>query len=99
VKETGQIIHVDSLRITNSYKDDLKLFIEPWGEELLIPPNLTYAIIAEGPFGDCLELEFGDRTIIVYGWPGSAVSVFDGSKRLCDCRVPAPSTPTSSERD
>ena len=83
----------ERLSLRNSHRGILRLFVEPWGEELLMPPNVTYQIVAEGPQGDSLELDIGERSVTVYGWPGAIASVFDGGKLLCECSVPAPLTP------
>jgi hypothetical protein len=46
------------------------LYLEPWGEELLISPNATYDVTARGPQGDCLHVDFAPGQITVYGWIG-----------------------------
>src|SRR5215471_15155543 len=86
----------DQLRIKNSHVQPLRLHIEPWAEEVLILPNVLYQIVAEGPRGDHLELEFAEGKITIYGWPGSVLSVFQGQQAICQCLIPAPPLPRSN---
>lgn len=74
-KQEGSSVVV-SLRIRNSRVISLAFYLEPWGEEYLIPPDATFEVIARGPQGDCLEVEYADDHITVYGWSGSVVSLF-----------------------
>jgi hypothetical protein len=81
------------LRLQNSLDAALKLYLEPWGETLWIPPTLTYRVVAKGPEGDSLHIEVAVGEITVYGWPGSVLSVFHSAEPVMECRVPVPSTP------
>lgn len=65
-----------SLRIRNSRVTSLALYLEPWGEEYCMPPEATFEVVARGPHGDCLEVEYAADHITVYGWSGSVVSLF-----------------------
>jgi hypothetical protein len=89
-----------SLRLRNSSERELKLFLEPWGEEYRMPPNLALNVVAHGPRGDCLEVEFALDRVTVYGWSGSTVALFDGEAELGDGsreREPVPPTPSRHE--
>src|SRR5437588_11143082 len=76
----GANSYTQYLTMRNSHGQHLRLHIEPWGEELLISPNAIYQIVAEGPVGGCLEIEFAEAEITAYGWPGSILSVFQEHK-------------------
>jgi hypothetical protein len=39
-------------------------------------PEAIFDVVARGPRGDTLEVEFTDEQIILYGWLGSTVVVF-----------------------
>jgi len=36
----------------------LTFFLEPWGEQYRLAPEETFEIVARGPEGDSLEVEF-----------------------------------------
>jgi hypothetical protein len=75
-------------------------FLEPWGEQYLMAPEATFEIVARGPEGDCLEVEFADDHIILYGWPGSVVTLFHAGTELgagSSERTPIPFTPHPEE--
>lgn len=64
-----------ALRITNSITEEITLHLEPWGEQYTMKPGTLLMVTATGPDNDVLEVEYGDRRIAVYGWPGSNVSI------------------------
>jgi hypothetical protein len=88
--------YVTSLRVYNSRSMALTFSLEPWGEQYKLAPEETFEIVARGPEGDSLEVEFADDQIILYGWPGSVVTLLykgteleaGGSKH-----TPIPATP------
>ena len=88
--------YVTSLRVCNSRSMAITFFLEPWGEQYRLAPEETFEIVARGPEGDSLEVEFADDQIIVYGWPGSVVTLFRKGMELGagDAeRTSAPATP------
>jgi hypothetical protein len=92
-EQTRQAAYVQHLKVQNAHAHAVQVFIEPWGEELSILPNVTYEVVAKGPRGDCLEVEFGEARITVWGWSGSIASVFHKGNLLRECQIPVPSTP------
>ena len=60
----------------------MTLRLEPWGEEYTVPPGATVQVVARGPLGDSIEIEWGSGQVTVYGWPGSVVSVERRGKDL-----------------
>ena len=74
--------YVTSLRVCSSRSMALTFSLEPWGEQYKLAPEETFEIIARGPEGDSLEVEFADDQIIVYGWPGSVVTLFHKGTEL-----------------
>ena len=88
--------YVTSLRICNSRSIPLTLCLEPWGEQYIMTPEATFTVVARGPEGDSLEVEWADDHIILYGWAGSIVSLFHKGKEVgvgASERTPVPSTP------
>jgi hypothetical protein len=87
--------YVTSLLVCNSRSITLTFSLEPWGEQYKLAPEETFEIVARGPEGDSLEVEFADDQSILYGWPGSAVSLFYKGTELGvgDAeRIPIPAT-------
>jgi hypothetical protein len=68
-----------SLRFTNSTNADIKILLEPWGEEHSLPRGATLTINAMGPEGDTLEVEYTTDGVTVYGWTGSTISTSVGT--------------------
>ncbi len=92
--ETG--VYETSLRVCNSRPVTLTFCLEPWGEQYPIAPEAIFEVVAKGPKGDSLEVEFADDHIVLYGWPGSIVTVFHEGKALGaggSERLPTPPTP------
>lgn len=88
-----QGLYVQHLRIQNSEPHSLALYLEPWGEELLIEPNATYELAARGPEGDCLHVDLAPGQVTIYGWSGSVISVYHKGEILLNCETPAPAIP------
>jgi hypothetical protein len=88
--------YVTSLRVCSSRSIALTLSLEPWGEQYKLAPEETFEIVARGPEGDSLEVEFADDQIVLYGWPGAVVSLFhEGTESgVGDSKhTPIPATP------
>jgi hypothetical protein len=90
---------VQHLRVRNDHPFAVQFSLEPWAEEVTMPPNGIFEIIAKGPHGDFLEVMLGDHRITVYGWSGSVASVFNGREMVLDCQIPAPRTPPRRSGD
>lgn len=82
-------MHRVLVRIRNGGAAERKLVLEPWAEEYVLAPSDEVDVVAEGPEGDSLEIEFADDSVTVYGWPRSVVSLFHDGVEL---------KPTSGER-
>jgi hypothetical protein len=89
-KNASRAEHVN---LNNYQTHALQLIIEPWAEVLVMPPGAGYDIIFEGPPDHSLRMEIGERKIVIYGWSGSIVSVFDKERIICDCSIPVPDVP------
>lgn len=88
--------YVTALRVCNSRSIAVTFSLEPWGEQYTLAPEETFEIVARGPEGDALEVEFADDRIILYGWPGSVVTLFYKGTELrtgCAEHTPIPATP------
>jgi hypothetical protein len=88
--------YVTSLRVCNSRSMALTFSLEPWGEQYRLAPEETFEIVARGPEGNSLEVELADDQLILYGWPGSVVTLLhQGTERRAgdSKRTPTPATP------
>jgi hypothetical protein len=65
-------------RVTNTHPGVVDFRIEPWGEVYPMGPGVSYEVVAQGPpETGSIQVEYGDDEIVVYGWPGSTLHVFD----------------------
>jgi hypothetical protein len=92
-EKTSQSHFCQRLGIRNLFAEPVTLCLEPWGDELSVPPKASYVIVAEGPGGAHLQVEYGEGRISVYGWSGSTLSVFENDKLLRELKIPVPRTP------
>ena len=90
---------VQFLRVRNAHPFAVQFSLEPWAEEITMPPKGILEVVAKGPQGDFLEVMLSDHRIAVYGWSGSIASVFDGREKVINCQIPVPKTPTRPPRD
>ena len=88
--------YTTSLRVCNAHALPITLHLEPWGEQYTMPPEATFLVVARGPEGDALEVECAEDHIVLYGWPGSVVTLFHAGKEVgagTAERAPVPLTP------
>jgi hypothetical protein len=83
----------DRIRVHNARNREVVFTLEPWGQTCPMPAGATFEVVARGPEGDWLEVECDDGYVTVYGWPGSLVTVYDGSRTVADGDHPPPPTP------
>jgi len=79
------------LCLHNSRNTNVTVWIEPWGDNIVLSPDS--AIRVEGAGGDLIgfEVEVRDDDIAVYGWSGSTLSVFDAANvKIWETTIPAP---------
>jgi uncharacterized protein affecting Mg2+/Co2+ transport len=82
--------YTSSIRIRNSSSGPKRLWVEPWGDEITMQSGVVFEVVAEGPVGDCLEVEAKDSEIFVYGWSQSIVRVFELGKIVREYTIPSP---------
>ena len=88
--------YTTSLRVCNAHALPITLHLEPWGEQYTMPPKATFLVFTRGPEGDALEVECAEDRIVIYGWPGSVVTLFHAGKEAgagAADRAPVPLTP------
>ena len=82
-----------SSRIRNEHQDAIKLVIEPWAEEIAMPPGSVYEVVFQGPKADCIEISSDDARLVVWGWSGSIFAVFEDGELLRGSTIPVPPVP------
>ena len=90
-KEVSETAYV---RLRNRQPHSITLHIEPWGEQLMMAPDVIYVVAMNGPAGDCMEVSLEEKNLVVYGWAGSIFYVHQDGMVLCECSIPAPATPS-----
>ena len=57
----------------------VNLIIEPWAEEFKIRPGVKVQIVSDDIFGDLIEMDYCDNSLIIHGWgEGIVVVMIDG---------------------
>jgi len=64
-----------TILVRNTRAIPVTFVLEPWGETYPMPVGAGFEIRAVGPVGGTLEIHEADQQVVVYGWPGSTVSV------------------------
>jgi hypothetical protein len=89
----NQSLTTSKLRIHNQADSTRKLFVEPWGDELLMPPDAKFEIFATGASWDCFEVSIGMSETVLYGPAQSTIRVTHLGETLLDYTTPTPPTP------
>ena len=85
-----------TVRLFNSKDRQATFALEPWGETYPFASDDDFVVIARGPTPGSPEIDFGDETITVSGWPGSTVQLFRNGEELGAGffkRTPVPEAP------
>jgi len=56
------------------------VWLEPWVEEILIPPGAEFRFVGVGEQPGELQIEESDGRRIVYSWPTSCLTVYQGKE-------------------
>jgi hypothetical protein len=88
---------IQSCLITNGRETARMLRMEPWGEEVMIPPGATAKLIATGEEPGELHIEDADSLLIIYGWPSSQLTLFCDEEKMWESYPPAPAVPNKMD--
>jgi hypothetical protein len=83
----------EQITLINRFPASVQLDVEPWGEQIQLPTDEPYEVIASGPAPTCLRVEFEPTRFVVYGWPGSTLVVLKEGQTIVECSVPVPAIP------
>lgn len=70
------------MQLTNTRAIPITFSLEPWGDAHDMPPGATFELIARGPEGGWLDVEFGEDQITVWGWQDSVVNLYHEGEEL-----------------
>lgn len=65
-----------TINITNGFARELTFHLEPWGEQIPMPPGKTFAVCAEAESEGEFEIEFRENEIFVWAWTTSVAEVY-----------------------
>jgi hypothetical protein len=91
--DKSNMVARESLTLVNRFPTPVQLHIEPWGVQILLPSNQPYQVVATGPAPTCLRVEFQSTRFVVYGWPGSTLTVARDGQTIVECSVSVPPIP------
>ena len=87
-----------SIALTNSTGKEIVLHLEPWGEQFVMSPGITFSITARAEQSGAFEIEHLENEIIVWAWPTAIVEVFRGDVEVgIDAGLVRPAVPSVPE--
>ena len=89
----SELAERERITLINRLSAPVQLDIEPWGEQILLPADQSYEVIAIGPAPSCLRVEFQTTRVVVYGWPGSTLTILKDGQTIIECSIPVPAIP------
>lgn len=75
---------------------EIRVVLEPWGDAYVMPRGATLTIVARAPEPGVPEFDVRDGAIVIFGWVGSTIDLFEGSRNLRGAveRLPVPPIPS-----
>ncbi|HEY7546414.1 MAG TPA: hypothetical protein VID27_16110 [Blastocatellia bacterium] len=71
-----------SISIANRTDRGLTFQVEPWGEQIPMPPGTAFQVVAEAKQQGEIEIEYKENDVLVWGWTGSVLTVFSNSREI-----------------
>lgn len=82
--------HRRVVALSNRTAHPLRVWIEPWAEELFLDPDQTWLVVCDSPRPEPIPVEVHDDSIMIYGVSQSTISVFCGKDLVWECYPPLP---------
>lgn len=87
-------MHESTKTISNTGAEPLRVWLEPWAEEVPIPPGETFRFLGVGEQPGELELEQQNQDMILYSWSSSRLTVYRNDEVVWeDFGLPVPAVP------
>lgn len=77
-----------TVRLRNDTGKELKLWLEPLGDEVVLRPNLLCEMSATDDFGK-VEIDVSEDGFVIYGWVTRIISIDDDGKEHVEWELPA----------
>jgi hypothetical protein len=61
--------------LQNGSKKNVRVHVEPWGDEYPLAPGEKLRVTGDGPAGGELEVSWLEDRVVVHGWSGATVKV------------------------
>ena len=71
-----------AINVTNASGNEVVFHLEPWGEQISMPPGETFTVTAEAEEEGSFEVEYGAGEIIVWAWSSAVARVFREGEEL-----------------
>ena len=71
-----------SIEVTNASGREIIFHLEPWGNQIRMPPSETFSVSAEAEEEGSFEVEYGEGEIIVWAWSSAIAKLFCNGKEL-----------------
>ena len=81
--------------VDNPGPGPLQVWFEPWAMPHALPPGELFRVIGQSSLAGRMEVVWADRSVAVYGWPGSTIRVFNGEVLVDDFTIVFPELPPS----
>jgi hypothetical protein len=81
--------------IVNDGARPLRVCIEPWAEELVLPPGHTLRIVGRSEGAGDFEVHRAASRVVVYAWPGSTAIAYDGDRVALTLDILVPAIPSN----
>jgi hypothetical protein len=79
--------------IANNGSADLDVWIEPWGDCVVLPAGGQIVVSGHSTHDGQFELERRESSVVLYGWPGCTLTVRDGDVVIRTFDNPVPAIP------
>ncbi len=82
-----------NLNLRNTQQVPLRVWFEPWCEEIWIEPNCAVELNATGEDEGQLEVEYDGGVAVVFGWPSSSLQAVQDGQTIWESYFPHPPIP------
>ena len=92
--EARSAVYESTKEILNTEPDPLRVWLEPWVEEVVIPPGVAFRFVGLGEQPGELQIERQDKRLVLCSWASSRLTVYHGNEVVWnDVGMPVPPVP------
>jgi hypothetical protein len=82
--------HRSVVELTNCTTQPLRVWIEPWAEDLILGSNQTWHVVCDSPRPEPIPIEIHTDCVVVHGLSQSLVRVLCDGELVWECYLPSP---------